>query len=178
MLTGLAGLGLAPLADNGGPTQTMALTLGSPAIGAGTPVAGITTDQRGQPLDSSHPDIGAFQTQPGQVPASRFTVTSTADDGSTGTLRWAVKWANLVASPSTSLHRAGHRAGDDHAVARPARAEQHVAIGHDLRRPGPGAGDHQREQRQPRLPGGPGRDGDALGPDDHGGLDEPITAAA
>ncbi len=41
---------LAPLADYGGPTQTMALLPGSPAIGAGNIAlipGGITTDQRG-----------------------------------------------------------------------------------------------------------------------------------
>jgi uncharacterized repeat protein (TIGR02543 family) len=41
---------LKPLADNGGPTQTMALLPGSPAINAGSNAlipAGITTDQRG-----------------------------------------------------------------------------------------------------------------------------------
>ncbi len=60
VLTSLDGLSLGPLADNGGPTQTMALLPGSPAIGAGTAVAGVTTDQRGMPLDSP-PDIGAYQ---------------------------------------------------------------------------------------------------------------------
>ncbi len=59
---------LAPLGNYGGPTQTMALLPGSPAIGAGiaadypgtsTP---ITTDQRGEPL-AALPDIGAFQSQ-------------------------------------------------------------------------------------------------------------------
>jgi hypothetical protein len=63
VLTSLAGLGLTPLGDYGGPTQTMALLPGSPALGAGTLVSGLTTDQRGQPLDASHPDIGAFQSQ-------------------------------------------------------------------------------------------------------------------
>jgi len=53
---------LAPLGDYGGPTQTMALLPGSPAIGTGTAVSGITTDQRGEPL-ASPPDIGAFQSQ-------------------------------------------------------------------------------------------------------------------
>ncbi len=60
---------LAPLGDYGGPTQTLALLPGSPAIGEGiiadipgtsTP---ITTDQRGKKLDSPAPDIGAFQSQ-------------------------------------------------------------------------------------------------------------------
>src|SRR5262249_25463891 len=38
---------LAPLADNGGPTQTMALVPGSPAIGAGDPTNAPEWDQRG-----------------------------------------------------------------------------------------------------------------------------------
>ena len=67
-MTNLSDLNLGHLADNGGPTETMALLPGSPAIGAGTAVdypgttTPITTDQRGQPIDSP-PDIGAYQTQ-------------------------------------------------------------------------------------------------------------------
>jgi len=38
---------LGPLADNGGPTRTHALSAGSPAINAGSNPAGLTTDQRG-----------------------------------------------------------------------------------------------------------------------------------
>jgi Bacterial Ig-like domain (group 3) len=63
VLTSLADLGLAPLGSNGGLTQTMALLPGSAAIGKGTAVSDVTTDQRGFPLDSPDPDIGAFQTQ-------------------------------------------------------------------------------------------------------------------
>ena len=64
-------LGLAPLAANGGPTQTRALESTSPAIGGGNPGgctdqanAALTTDQRGQPRPSpsgSSCDIGAFE---------------------------------------------------------------------------------------------------------------------
>ena len=67
VLTSLTSLGLAPLGDYGGPTETMALLLGSPALGAGTAAdypgttTPITTDQRGFPVDSPNPDIGAFQ---------------------------------------------------------------------------------------------------------------------
>jgi Right handed beta helix region len=61
VLTDLTGLGLAPLAYYGGPTQTMALLPGSKAIRAGTTVPYITTDQRGFLLDSPKPDIGASQ---------------------------------------------------------------------------------------------------------------------
>jgi parallel beta-helix repeat protein len=53
---------LAPLGDYGGPTQTMALLPGSPAIGGGTADGAPTKDQRGQPR-SGHVDIGAFQSQ-------------------------------------------------------------------------------------------------------------------
>jgi len=38
---------LGPLQNNGGPTQTMALLAGSPAIGAGDPALATTFDQRG-----------------------------------------------------------------------------------------------------------------------------------
>jgi hypothetical protein len=56
---------LGPLADNGGPTLTQALLTGSPAIQSGTPVAGITTDQRGAPRpQGTATDTGAFQVQP------------------------------------------------------------------------------------------------------------------
>lgn len=64
---------LGPLADNGGPTQTMALLPGSPALGAGNPAqpgsgfgACEATDQRGQrrgtgPGGKTICDIGAFE---------------------------------------------------------------------------------------------------------------------
>jgi hypothetical protein len=65
---------LAALADNGGPTQTMALTPGSPAIDAGV-AAGSSFDQRGKARTYDDPgvvnvatsdgtDIGAFELQP------------------------------------------------------------------------------------------------------------------
>ncbi len=56
---------LGPLQDNGGPTQTMALLPGSPAIDAGN--AGVlapTTDQRGEPRTAgAATDIGALEFQ-------------------------------------------------------------------------------------------------------------------
>jgi hypothetical protein len=55
---------LAPLANYGGSTLTMALLPGSPAIAAGVPVAGLTTDERGIPRPQGvAPDIGAFQSR-------------------------------------------------------------------------------------------------------------------
>jgi streptogramin lyase len=53
---------LPPLANNGGPTQTMALLPGSPAIDAGNPALAPATDQRGVVRDSA-PDIGAFESR-------------------------------------------------------------------------------------------------------------------
>jgi hypothetical protein len=66
---------LEPLSFNGGPTQTMALPAGSPAIGAGNPLGCrnqlgnlLTTDQRGFPRQvyrngQMRCDIGAYQAQ-------------------------------------------------------------------------------------------------------------------
>jgi len=65
---------LGPLQNNGGPTQTMALSSGSPAIDAGNPSGCsdgqghiLTTDQRGQPRpdkeDSVGCDMGAYESQ-------------------------------------------------------------------------------------------------------------------
>jgi hypothetical protein len=53
---------LAPLGDYGGPTQTMALLPGSPAIGAGTTSGAPATDERAQPR-TGPVDIGAFQSR-------------------------------------------------------------------------------------------------------------------
>ncbi len=59
-------LALLPLGNYGGPTQTIALDLGSPAISAGSNPAGLTTDQRGagfaRPFGGAT-DIGAFEFQ-------------------------------------------------------------------------------------------------------------------
>ena len=51
---------LQKLADNGGPTPTMALPAASPAIGKGTASGAPTTDQRGRNRRNP-PDIGAFE---------------------------------------------------------------------------------------------------------------------
>jgi hypothetical protein len=59
---------LAPPADNGGPTFTLALLPGSPAINAGDDTACPPTDQRGvvRPL-GAHCDIGAFEFVPPSI---------------------------------------------------------------------------------------------------------------
>ncbi len=56
---------LSPLADNGGPTQTMALGTGSPAIDAGDDATCEPTDQRGVSRpQGAHCDIGAYEVEP------------------------------------------------------------------------------------------------------------------
>ena len=53
---------LAPLGDNGGPTQTLALLPGSPAIDGGGDGPDLETDQRGRPRrQGAARDIGAFE---------------------------------------------------------------------------------------------------------------------
>lgn len=70
---------LGPLANNGGPTPTMALLHGSPALDAGDdallgPPYNLTTDQRGFPRKSgAHVDIGAFEAQ---IDAAPFLVSA------------------------------------------------------------------------------------------------------
>jgi CSLREA domain-containing protein len=71
---------LAPLADNGGPTQTRALLAGSQAIDAGTACPPPFADQRGttRPQGSAC-DIGAYEyTGGGSTPTATPTPTATA----------------------------------------------------------------------------------------------------
>lgn len=50
------------LASNGGPTQTIALLPGSPAINAGVAISGLNTDQRGTSRpQGTLPDIGSYE---------------------------------------------------------------------------------------------------------------------
>jgi hypothetical protein len=91
--TALSGI-LAPLADNGGPTQTHALMAGSPALDAGNNLnlppdltdqdgdgdttEAISFDQRGEGFDrviGGATDIGAFEGQPPPVTAPAFDIT-------------------------------------------------------------------------------------------------------
>ena len=103
-LIGMANPGLAPLANNGGLTETIALLANSPAIDAGsnafaldpTTNQPLTTDQRGALRGGtggglnagSTVDIGAYEA------SSSYMVTSTADSLTiAGTLRSALDWA-------------------------------------------------------------------------------------
>jgi hypothetical protein len=62
---------LGPLANNGGPTQTMLPLLSSPVLGAGTTVGAPATDQRGYPRTiNGNIDIGAVEFQGATLSAS------------------------------------------------------------------------------------------------------------
>ncbi len=68
-IVGVADAKLGAIASNGGPTQTFALLVGSPAIDKGNnaAAAGLTSDQRGSPfvrIFGGTIDIGAFELQP------------------------------------------------------------------------------------------------------------------
>ncbi len=75
---------LGPLADNGGPTWTMALLPGSPAIDAGDNADAPEFDQRGpgfpRIVDGTI-DMGAFEVQSSPIPAPEhyWSVLLTAD---------------------------------------------------------------------------------------------------
>lgn len=80
---------LFPLGNYGGPTQTMLPQPGSAAVCAGSSSlvpSGVTTDQRGFPLDPSCVDAGAVQTN--------YTTVTTANDSGAGSLRAAITAAN------------------------------------------------------------------------------------
>ena len=100
-LIGVTNPGLAPaLANNGGPTQTIALVAGSPAIDAGANLIGgvtiPTTDERGAVRGNagglnagSTVDIGAYNA------SSEYLVTTASDSNDLSTLRTGVGWANV-----------------------------------------------------------------------------------
>ena len=99
---------LGTLASNGGPTQTMALLAGSPAINAGTTISGVTADQRGYGSPTgSRSDLGAYQSDGVPAEAPSLTVTTTADtvnafDGQTS-LREAIAYANTLSGTNNTI---------------------------------------------------------------------------
>jgi hypothetical protein len=91
---------LGPLQDNGGPTQTMALLAGSPAIDAGDPnyTGPPFTDQRGfARVYNGRIDIGAFEFQP--MP---FTPMNTGSSGPGSPSQALVATANQGAVSSST----------------------------------------------------------------------------
>jgi hypothetical protein len=93
--------GLGPLGKNGGPTATMALSYGSPAVDQGT-ADGLTADQRGRrrPVDLSSianasggdgADIGAFELQSNELQSNDFRIGKAKRNERKGTARLTVK---------------------------------------------------------------------------------------
>jgi hypothetical protein len=102
---------LGPLQDNGGPTPTMAELPGSPAIGNGSlalavdpstaPPTPLLLDQRGfARTTNGQVDIGAFEVQV-------FAVNNTADNISSGSLRWALTHADQAGGSVINITATG-----------------------------------------------------------------------
>lgn len=91
---------LGPLADNGGPTQTRALLIGSPALDAGNTT--LTADQRGLPRPQGNADdIGAFELQPPSFSINDLSISE--GNSGTKTLTFTVtRSGNTSASASVS----------------------------------------------------------------------------
>src|SRR5262249_49090076 len=85
---------LAPLGNYGGPTQTMPLLPGSPAIDAGTSTGAPTVDQRGQARVGAV-DIGAFESQ-------GFTIAVTSGGGQAADIGTAFAAPLVVTVPPNS----------------------------------------------------------------------------
>ncbi len=104
-----ASLKLSTLASNGGPTQTVALLVGSPAINGGIVISGLTADQRGVARSQySVPDAGPYEFDGPIIPS--LVVTTPVDEEdftsdpnfSTGTsLREALLYAANLPGPQT-----------------------------------------------------------------------------
>ena len=104
-LVGVANPGLGTLGNYGGPTETIALLPGSPAIDAGTSSAGATA-----PTSAARPrvgavDIGAFESQ-------GFTMTPVAGSTpQTAAIGWAVRQPAGGDRDGQQPGRAGGRGG-------------------------------------------------------------------
>ena len=93
--------GLGDLAENGGPTPTVALLDGSPALDAGD--SEFTTDQRGTPRPQNVDDIGAYEragaiavavfvTPKNPITNDTLTATVSASGSGVGTISYAYQW--------------------------------------------------------------------------------------
>ena len=111
---------LGPLADNDGPTETMALLARSPAIDTGANPAGLAYDQRGvryPRLVGSHTDIGAYESEDTTPPvatldpnsvvvtASAATFTVTYADPDDNVLRSSIHGSEIVVAYPDGLHQ-------------------------------------------------------------------------
>lgn len=96
--------GLAPLADNGGPSQTHALLPASPAIDAASISSFEPVDQRGLPRLAGLADIGAFERDPGgPIPGCNGVPNSTGMRGALGSTGTTSLVANDFTLQASSL---------------------------------------------------------------------------
>ncbi len=112
-LVGIADPGLDTLNDYGGPTRTIALLPGSPAINAGSPAFAVdpegntlTTDQRGAGyprIVNGKVDIGAFETGPTTFTVDLTTDTGASTSASAGDLLYCITQANAQTNPSGTV---------------------------------------------------------------------------
>jgi hypothetical protein len=89
---------LLPLAANGGPTRTHALTPGSPAIDAGNNLASLTSDQRGAGFPrvvGAAADIGAFEGAVPVLPARPPVPAPAASGWALGVMALALAWLGI-----------------------------------------------------------------------------------
>ena len=109
--TGITNPMVGPLQNNGGPTETVALLQGSPAINAGSNPDVLTTDQRGAgfPRDIDGIDVGAFEQVAFETPGLEVTTTDDDIDNTDGetSLREAIAFANSQASTDTITFASG-----------------------------------------------------------------------
>jgi hypothetical protein len=98
------------LQSNGGPTQTIALQAGSPAIGAGTNPENLFTDQRGYAARTGPggTDIGAYQTSAQadtQAPTATLqaSAVTTSNAASSNPYKFSITFADNVAVDEATL---------------------------------------------------------------------------
>jgi hypothetical protein len=127
---------LGPLANNGGPTRTMALPAGSPAVNKGI-AGGLTTDQRGlaRPVDfpgvpfapgGDGTDIGAFELQAPPEPSNEFSFGKVKRNKKKGTAKLTVE---IVEGPGElGLAKTKKVKSDDEAVEVAGATEDKLSI--------------------------------------------------
>src|SRR5262249_19126698 len=102
---------LGPLANNGGPTQTMALLPASPAIDAGSNLlipSGVTTDQSGASRSvNGTVDIGAFEFTGPQLPPAPTGLVASA-----GLTSVSLSWNPVSGASSYNIYRGTSSGGE------------------------------------------------------------------
>jgi hypothetical protein len=111
---------LGPLQYNGGPTQTMALLPGSPAINAGDNTGAAAYDQRGFTRIVGTVDIGAFEVQPSATQPTRFIVSAPANPVAGNAFAVTVQAVNDSGNPVSGYNGTVHISSSDGQAVLPA----------------------------------------------------------